>query len=144
LDKGNYIIRVGNSSRNTQVYGYVRLTQNIVTEQLKNIVKTNPGFDDYVPDIKKYPKDIFNDVRKLSLTKEDFELKIPSENYVYKIYDSISKLKNKELAYLCVGGFVENREENNEKERGLNGLTTRKVKTIKNIYVWLMEPQVLE
>ena len=131
LDKGNYIIRVGNSSRNTQVYGYVRLTQNIVTEQLKNIVKTNPGFDDYVPDVKKYPKDIFKDVRKLSLTKEDFELKIPSENYVYKIYDSISKLKNKELAYLCVGGFVENREENNEKERGLNGLTTRKVKTIK-------------
>ena len=130
LDKGNYIVRVGTSSRNTEIFGYIHLNQDIVTQQLKNI-KANPGFDDYVPDVKKYPKDVFNDVRKISLTKDDFEIKLYSENYVYKIYDSISKLKNKELAYLCVGGFNDNYEENNEKERGLNGLTTHKIKSIK-------------
>ena len=35
LDKGNYTIRVGNSSNNTKVYGYVELKEDIVTEELK-------------------------------------------------------------------------------------------------------------
>ena len=49
LDKGKYFIRVGNSSRNTLIYGYVELDENIIIEQLKNIVD-NPGFEDYIPD----------------------------------------------------------------------------------------------
>ena len=131
LDKGNYVVRVGNSSRSTEVFGYINLEQNVVTEQLKNI-KGDPGFDDYVPDTSKYPKDKLNEVQKLSLTKEDFDIKGSLYTYVYKIYDSMNKLNDTELAYLCVGGFVEGPNENNEKERGINGLTTRKVKSIKN------------
>ena len=51
LDKGNYIIRVGNSSKNTNVYGYIELDEDIITEQLKNIV-SNPDFEDYKAKIK--------------------------------------------------------------------------------------------
>jgi beta-glucosidase len=131
LDKGNYVVRVGNSSRSTEVFGYINLEQNVVTEQLKNI-KGDPGFTDYVPDTSKYPKDKLSEVQKLSLTKEDFDIKGSLYTYVYKIYDSMNKLNDTELAYLCVGGFVESQDENNEKERGINGLTTRKVKSIKN------------
>ena len=132
LDKGNYVIRVGNSSRNTEAFGYINLDQDIVTEQLKNI-NSHPGFEDYIPDITKYPKDNYDEMQKLTLSKEDFDIKTTLyNNYVSKIYDTVSKLTNNELAYLCVGGFTESFEENNEKERGINGLTTRKVKSITN------------
>ena len=131
LDNGNYIIRVGNCSRKTEIYGYISLDQDVVTEQLKNI-KANTNFNDYVPDISKYPKDNLENVQKIRLNKDDFDLKGVSYTYTSKIYETINKLTNNELAYLCVGGFVESREENNEKERGINGLTTTKVKSIKH------------
>ena len=131
LDKGNYIIRVGNCSRKTEIFGYIKLSQDVVTQQLKN-VKANPKFEDWVPNTSKYPKDNLDNVQKILLNKDDFGLEIATYTYVPKIYGEIKKLTDKELAYLCVGGFVESKEENNEKQRGLNGLTTRKVESIKN------------
>ena len=131
LDKGNYIIRVGNCSRKTEIFGYIKLSQDVVTQQLKN-VKANPKFEDWVPNTSKYPKDNLDNVQKILLNKDDFDFDIPTYTYVPKIYEEIKKLTDKELAYLCVGGFVESKEENNEKQRGLNGLTTRKVESIKN------------
>ena len=131
LDKGNYIIRVGNCSRKTEIFGYIKLSQDVVTQQLKN-VKANPKFEDWVPNTSKYPKDNLDNVQKILLNKDDFDLEIATYTYVPKIYGEIKKLTDKELAYLCVGGFVESKEENNEKQRGLNGLTTRKVESIKN------------
>ena len=131
LDKGNYIIRVGNCSRKTEIFGYIKLSQDVVTQQLKN-VKANPKFEDWVPNTSKYPKDNLDNVQKILLNKDDFGLEIATYTYVPKIYEEIKKLTDKELAYLCVGGFVESKEENNEKQRGLNGLTTRKVESIKN------------
>ena len=131
LDKGNYIIRVGNCSRKTEIFGYIKLSQDVVTQQLKNI-KANPKFEDWVPNTSKYPKDNLDNVQKILLNKDDFGLEIATYTYVPKIYEEIKKLTDKELAYLCVGGFVESKEENNEKQRGLNGLTTRKVESIKN------------
>ena len=130
LDKGNYIIRVGNSSRNTKVYGYINLEENIIIQKLKNVILP-PNFKDYVPDISKYPKDDLNAIQKISLKKEDFDIKIALYDYASKINDKMKKLNDTELAYLCIGGFIESKEENNEKERGLNGLTTNKVKSIK-------------
>ena len=50
LDKGKYIIRVGDSSENTEIYGYIKLEQDIIIEQLKNI-NSNPDFEDYKPEI---------------------------------------------------------------------------------------------
>ena len=50
LDKGKYIIRVGNSSENTKVFGYITLDEDIIIEQLKNI-DAKPDFEDYKPQI---------------------------------------------------------------------------------------------
>ena len=128
LDKGNYIIRVGNSSNNTKLFGYIKLKDNIITEELENIEGT-PDFEDYKPKIN--IKEDLSNVQEIILSKEDFKTKIVEYNYYYKVYDKISKLDNKDLAYLCVGGFRLHRNEVNERQRGLNAITTKRVKEIK-------------
>ena len=73
LDKGKYIIRVGNSSDCTKVYGYIELDEDIITKQLKNI-NCNPDFEDYKSEVT-YKDDLSN-VQKIKLSKEDFKQKI--------------------------------------------------------------------
>ena len=41
LDPGNYILRVGNSSRNTHVAAILKLDEKVVTEKLKNLMHTD-------------------------------------------------------------------------------------------------------
>jgi beta-glucosidase len=74
LDKGNYIIRVGNSSEDTKIYGYIELDEDITTEILKNINSDySTGFNDFNPKV--ILKDEIKNVQKIKLTKNDFELK---------------------------------------------------------------------
>ena len=127
LDKGKYIIRVGNSSRNTKAIGYAELNKDSLTKQLKNIDR-KPGFNDYKPKI--VLNDDISNLDKVIIGSDDFDFKRELYRYKYKINDKIKKLKDEELAYLCVGGYAEEGEFN-EKERGLNGLTTNKVNQIK-------------
>ena len=124
LDKGNYIIRVGNSSRNTKIYGYIKLNDNIVTEQLKNIVNS-PNFKDYKPNLKDL-KESLSDYQKIQLTIEDFDFNEINYKYEYNIYNKLSKLTDKDLVNLCLGEY----DDNNNRELGLAGTTTKKVESI--------------
>ena len=128
LDKGKHIIRMGNSSRNTKVVGYAELSEDSLTKQLKNI-NGKPGFKDYKPSI--ILNDDISKVDKIIIGKDDFDFKRELYLYDYKMYDIVTKLKDEDLAHLCVGGYAEEGEFN-EKGRGLNGLTTNKVKKVKH------------
>ena len=128
LDRGNYIIRVGNNSENTKIYGYIELDDDIITEQLKNINKGyKTGFGDYKPKI--VLKDDLSKAQKIKLSKKDFGYKKVEYNYKYKINKKLSKLNlnNSELAYLCIGEFNDKKE----KEIGVVGSTTKQIKKIK-------------
>ena len=46
LEDGNYIIRVGNSSRNTQVAAVLTLNTNVITEQLSNQLEADKEIDE--------------------------------------------------------------------------------------------------
>ena len=130
LDKGKYIIRVGNSSNCTKVYGYVELDEDIITKQLKNI-NSNPDFEDYKSEVT-YKDDLTN-VQKIKLTKEDFKQKIVEYKYDYDIPPQIEKLENEELAKLCIGNYKDrNKEKSFERETGLAGTTSKDVKGIDN------------
>ena len=94
LDNGKYIIRVGDSSENTNIYGYIELDEDIIIEQLKNIKINELGFKDYKPKI--VLKDKLNNIQKIKLTKDDFNLKKIEYNYIYKI--NIPTLMKKCLA----------------------------------------------
>ena len=128
LDNGNYIIRVGNNSENTKIYGYIELDEDIITQQLKNIKGDyDTGFKDYKPNI--ILKDDLTHIQKIILTQNDFEYKKIQYNYKYKIDDKLLKLKNSKLAHLCLGGFISNKEH----ILGIVGSTTKKVKDVKNL-----------
>ena len=130
LDKGKYIIRVGNSSENTEIYGYIKLEQDIIIEQLKNI-NSNPDFEDYKPEI--ILKDNLTNIENIVLTKKDFKEKIVKYDYEYKSDPLLSDLQDKELAKLCIGNFQERYTTGSFlKETGLAGSTTKDAKGIDN------------
>ena len=127
LDKGRYIIRVGNDSYKTTIYGFIKLNEDIITEKLKNIYKDYKiGFNEYKPKIT--IDDDLNGIQKIILNKNDFEFKKVDYNFEYKINDKLKKLKNEELAYMCLGEFVDM----NERKIGIVGYTTKQVKKVKN------------
>ena len=128
LDKGKYIIRVGNNSQNTNIYGYIELDEDIITEKLKKINIKDLDFNDYTTKINL--KDDLSNIQKIILTKNDFDMKIIEYNYEYKINEKISKLKDTNLAYLCVGDYIDMKE----KLSGIGGLTAKNIKGI-NKYI---------
>ena len=125
LDKGKYIIRVGNSSEDTNIYGYIELDEDIITEQLRNIYVEDLGFEDYK--VKVVLKDDLTNIQKIKLTKQDFIFKKVEYNYKFQINDKISKLKDSELANLCIGDYTDI----NEKMMGVGGLTTKSLEDVK-------------
>ena len=128
LDKGKYIIRVGNSSESSEVYGYIKLDEDIITEQLKNI-NSNIDFEDYKPEI--IFTDNLNDIQKIKLTKDDFTKKEIAYDFEYKADPFISTLKNKDLAKICLGNYIDRYRKNSfEREVGWAGSTTIYVKGI--------------
>ena len=126
LDKGKYIIRLGDSSDNTKIYGYLELDEDIITQQLKNINVKDLGFEEYKPTI--ILKDQLNNIQNIKLTKNDFDFLKIEYNYEYKINDKIANLKDEELASLCIGDYSNILKA----ETGVCGLTTMNVKEIKN------------
>ena len=134
LDKGYYIIKVGNSSRNTNIYGYIYLKENIIIEQLKYIV-AYPGFDDFKPNVNLYNYDNIEKYQIINLTKKDFD-SYKTVNYVYNAPVSLKLLKFKDidLLNLCLGDYIINISDPNstkEKELGLAGTTTKKISQLK-------------
>ena len=127
LDKGNYIIRVGNSSEDTKIYGYIELDEDITTEILKNINGGySTGFKDFNPKV--ILKDEIKNVQKIKLTKNDIELKKVDYNYEPNINKDLLKITDSDLAYMCIGDF----SDINERLSGIGGLTAKNVKEIKN------------
>ena len=130
LDKGKYIIRVGNCSENTTIYGYIKLENDIIIEQLKNI-NCNPDFEDYKPEI--LVKDNLTNIENLILKKNDFKEKKVVYEYEYQTDPLISNLNDKELAKLCIGNYQDRSKSGSLlRETGLAGSTTTNVKGITN------------
>ena len=124
LDKGKYIIRVGNSSENTKVFGYITLDEDIITEKLKNI-DCNPDFEDYKPEIE-YKDDLRN-IEEIKLSKDNFKFRKVEYDYKFEIHEKMKNLKEEDLARVCVANFRQNEEIYVDKVVGEAGETTSKV-----------------
>ena len=124
LDKGKYIIRVGNSSENTKVFGYITLDEDIITEKLKNI-DCNPDFEDYKPEIE-YKDDLRN-IEEIKLSKDNFKFRKVEYDYKFEIHEKMKNLQENDLARACVANFRQNEEIYVDKVVGEAGETTSKV-----------------
>ncbi len=127
LEAGNYVLRVGNSSRNTEVCGVIRLTEEIVVSRLSH-VGGEPDFEDWKPEPEvlksRREKDALdekireNKIPVLTLRADSCQLQDDKEAKRAELTkDSVEKdeellelldaMSDSELAYLCIGGYRE-------------------------------------
>ena len=130
LDKGKYIIRVGNSSNCTQVFAYIELNEDIITEDLKNI-NCNPDFEDFKPEV--IYTDNLDKIQKIKLTKNDFITKKVDYSYECKKQEKIENFNNKQLSHLCIGNYIDRRIEGSLASGiGFAGQTTKSLEEVKD------------
>ena len=102
LDKGTYIVRVGNSSDKTSVFCMVSLEEDITTEKLKN-VGGESDFGDLELSVQ-YIVDL-TDVEKIKLTKDDFTTREVDYNYLPKYNELITGLSMEDVGKVCICSF---------------------------------------
>lgn len=124
MEAGNYIVRVGNSSRDTQIGGVIALDETVIIEKTKNIC-SGWDFTDFEPEKRKL-ETLFADVKVVKISAkhiacktnvyeaEPVELKdtgactwqdvISGKNC---LDDFVGSLSDEQLAYLSIGAFNE-------------------------------------
>ena len=102
LDKGTYIVRVGNSSDKTNVFCMISLDENIITEKLKN-VGGESDFGDL--ELQVQYKDDLTNIEKIKLTKDDFTTKEVKYNYQPKYNELITGLSMEDVGKVCICSF---------------------------------------
>ena len=109
LEKGEYILRVGNSSKHTQVAGIVVLDQTAIVEKVVH-AGGSPDFIDWKPKKKIFREDYGNKII-INLSAKDI---VPYEHKVSaidkKAVELVKTLSVSDLAHICTGYFGEDHE----------------------------------
>ena len=103
LEKGNYVIRVGNSSADTTVAAMAVLEETVTTLQARNTCG-KPDFTDWKPETE-IPTSIDSTVPVLVLDKTALTGEAVSYDPEYPVDEAIEKLTDEQLAYANVGEF---------------------------------------
>ena len=102
LEAGNYVVRVGNSSRHTKPICNLHVKEEIGVKKVKNIL-TKPDFEDYKPEVK---EEAYTDLPTYTI-----DTNIPLETVVYEreheVDPFIKSLTDEELMRICIGNFSE-------------------------------------
>ena len=102
LEKGSYIIRVGNSSVHTMPVAVVQLDEDAVVTKVRNCCG-KPEFKDWRPE--QAPEhEVPSFIPSLSLKASDIETETVSYERTYPINDEVAKLTDDQLATANVGG----------------------------------------
>lgn len=103
LEMGDYVIRVGNSSRNTEIAGIVRLDKTAVVEELTHVGGT-PDFVDFKPNVDK--EQLPDNTPVVALCTDEIEkIKHVKPQIDKSALEYVKKLSDEELCYLCTGQF---------------------------------------
>ena len=110
LEKGDYILRVGNASNNTTPGAVITLDETAVTEKLTNICKIQSEFEELAP-VTRENEDSLDAAFKLEMKAADVKTKVveykdPEIFHSAEVDEIMAKLNNKEKATVCCGmGF---------------------------------------
>jgi len=103
LDKGSYVVRVGNSSRNTKACGEIKIKSRITVRKVKNSLG-KPGFKDYVPVHKRKHEDL-SKVAKFTLDAKSIKKETVKYNQKQEISKKVKALSNEQKARLVIGNY---------------------------------------
>ncbi|KAL6625989.1 beta-glucosidase [Neocallimastix californiae] len=103
LDKGDYVVRIGNSSRNTIPCGVINVEKRINVKKVENKMG-KPEFEDYVPEGKRKQEDL-SGIKVFKLKASSIKEKVVKYNDKYEISEGVKALSNEEKAKLVIGAF---------------------------------------
>ncbi|KAG4108221.1 glycoside hydrolase family 3 protein [Neocallimastix lanati (nom. inval.)] len=103
LDKGSYIVRIGNSSRNTKP------CFNIIVKSRINVIKVankmgQPEFKDYVPKGQRKKEDL-KLVKKFTLDPSSIKQKVVKYNKKFEIAKAVKEMTDEEIAKIVIGSY---------------------------------------
>ena len=109
LDAGNYVVRIGNSSRNTTPAAVITLDKYVVVEQAKNICPVLEDFEQMeIPD---HPDEDLSGVPVVKMRAANFttvyhDYSIPKPYHDPKVDAIVDRMSLKEKAEVCVGASM--------------------------------------
>lgn len=108
LEAGDYIVRMGSDSRNTQVVAVVHMKETAIVERVSHAGGT-PDFEDWKPERREYILPVGVPVLELAanIVKESQHRKVNIDD---KAQEFVRSLSDKELCYFCTGDFEDGKE----------------------------------
>ena len=103
LFKGDYIIRVGNSSRLTSVKAVINLPEDVITKKVRSFF-SKVDFTDYTPENFIYDED-YKDIKVITLSPSDFETEIIDYDREFEIDPKVDLLSDGDLLRITMGNF---------------------------------------
>ena len=134
LEKGNYVIRVGNSSVDTTVAAMAVLEETVAVLKVRNACG-KPDFTDWKPE-SEIPTSVDSTVPVLVLNRDALAGGSVSYDPEYPVDDAVAKLTDEQLAYAGIGQFSGSLSvigEASTQVAGAAGETTSKVPGIPTI-----------
>ncbi|ORX79330.1 beta-glucosidase-related glycosidase [Anaeromyces robustus] len=110
LDKGDYIVRLGNSSRNTEPCAIINIESRIVVKQVHNKLD-EPGFEDVKIDSNlvhpgEGEEDLTNsNLPRFTLDPNCIEKETITYDKVFEIPEEVKQLSKEDKAHLVIGAF---------------------------------------
>ena len=102
LEKGSYILRIGNSSVHTMPIAVIELDEDAVVTKTRNCCG-KPEFKEWKPE-NAVQQDVPDFIPKLYLKAEDIEAVTVNYERTYPIDEEVTKLTDEQLAVANVGG----------------------------------------
>ena len=106
LEAGDYVLRLGNSSRNTQPVAVVRLDDEVIVRKVRNALG-KPTFEDWKPQT--LPKEeLPSDIPVLELDSSSFITETVDYELRHEVDPIIEGLSDSELCLMNIGAFRDN------------------------------------
>ncbi len=106
LEAGEYLVRVGNDSVNTEIAASLKLESTAVVLQAKNVLGTT-DFTDLKSEAQEYT--IPANAKRITIDQDSIVTKTVEYDKEYEILPEIEKLSDEEAALLNIGGFDPNK-----------------------------------
>lgn len=108
LEKGDYIVRVGNSSDNTSVVAVLKLDKTVIVRQVKNLLGPIKVKDTVISRLEQCMQYDEKTVPIINLDADAFLTNVVKYDKKLKIHETVAKLRTEQLISLSVGYYNPN------------------------------------